>query len=469
MEQLQIPIPNKLLPLLKPKRFKVIIGGRGSAKSETTAALFAAMVHQSGCRAVCCREFQTSIKQSVHSLIKRKINDLDLDGFDVRESEIFHAKGGHILYQGLSRDPEAIKSIDDAELAWVEEAQTLSYESLQQLTPSIRGKESELWFTANLRSSKDPFSVKFIKPFERQLRKDGIYEDDLHTIVWINYQDNPWFPEVLEMERVRDKMTLSTAEYAHKWEGEFSDTVDSAIIKPDWFDSAIDAHVKLGFKPLGARIASHDPSDEGGDAKGYALRHGAVILDVQESLTGDVNEGCDWAIDLAINANADYFLWDCDGMGISLKRQVSQSLAGKKIEHVMFRGSESPDNPDDYSHGDSGDRRTNRQTFKNKRAQYYWRLRDRFYATFRAINGEYIDPDELISLSSDIKCLDQLRAEVCRIPKKPNGSGLIQIMTKLEMKSKYDIDSPNLADAMMQSMYVPDITEHMKLEFASGW
>jgi phage terminase large subunit len=96
-------------------------------------------------------------------------------------------------------------------------------------------------------------------------------------------------------------------------------------------------------------------------------------------------------------------------------------------------------------------------------------LRDRFYSTFRAVNGEYIDPDELISISSGINCIAQLRAEVCRIPKKPNGSGLIQIMTKQEMKAKFDIDSPNLADSIMQSMYIPDMTEHVKLEFASGW
>ena len=138
---LQIKIPDKLLPLLAPKRFKIAIGGRGGAKSETFAALHAGMVYQSGCRDVCCREFQKNIGQSVHSLMKRKIEALDLDGFSFTDTRIRHENGGEIIYQGLARDPEAIKSVDDAELCWVEEAQSLSHDSLEQLTPSIRGSK----------------------------------------------------------------------------------------------------------------------------------------------------------------------------------------------------------------------------------------------------------------------------------------------------------------------------------------
>jgi phage terminase large subunit len=96
--------------------------------------------------------------------------------------------------------------------------------------------------------------------------------------------------------------------------------------------------------------------------------------------------------------------------------------------------------------------RTNKDTFKNKRAQYYWSLRDRFYNTYRAVEkGEYVDPDLMISLSSEIPFLEKLRSEVCRIPKKPNGNGLIQILNKDEMK-RLKIPSPNMADSLMMSM-----------------
>tara|TARA_R110000744_G_C18899575_1_gene509065 strand:- start:186 stop:482 length:297 start_codon:yes stop_codon:yes gene_type:complete len=97
-------------------------------------------------------------------------------------------------------------------------------------------------------------------------------------------------------------------------------------------------------------------------------------------------------------------------------------------------------------------------------------LRDRFYATYRAVvKGEYIDPETMISLSSNISNMEQLRAEVCRIPRKHNGNGMIQIMTKQEMWTKHKIPSPNMADALMMSMAVVPINETINIDFASEW
>ena len=229
------------------------------------------------------------------------------------------------------------------------------------------------------------------------------------------------------------------------------------------------------FKPLGAKIVAHDPSDTGPDDKGLAIRHGSVVLDVDVMATGDANDGCDWATDRAIAEQADLFTWDCDGLGASLARQVSQSLDGKKLDHVMFKGSESPEWPDDVYQGEGSrtektKERTNKQTFRNKRAQFYWMLRDRFCATHRAVaKGEYVDPDEMISISSGIKRLAQLRSEVCRIPKKHNGNGFIQIMNKKEMET-LKIRSPNMADSLMMSMVAPEIQAPAEnMIFTSLW
>ncbi len=130
----------------------------------------------------------------------------------------------------------------------------------------------------------------------------------------------------------------------------------------------------------------------------------------------------------------------------------------------MFKGSESPSWPEqDYMPDDRvewSNTRKNKETFRNKRAQYYWMLRDRFYKTYRAVvKKEYIDPDEMISVSSDIDCIQQFRSEICRIPRKANGNGFIQIMTKQEMKSRLKIESPNLADSAMMAMQMPTIAE----------
>ena len=455
----EMTLPSKLLPLInKPKRFKILIGGRGSGKSQSVGDICLMDAQTRGIKTACFREYQMTIDDSVLSLLTGEIQRLELNGFTIQSNSILYNNQDAFKFRGLARNPEGIKSMHGFKRFWVEEAQTISADSLKALTPTLRSDDSEIWMTANPRSIADPFSQRFIKPFEKELRSNQYYEDDLHLIIWINYNDNPFFPDVLEQERAYDQANLSTALYRHIWMGEFYDEVEDTIIPVDWFESAIDSHIKLGWKAEGAIIASHDPSDTGGDSKGYAVRHGNVVLNVSEMVTGESAEGMDWALDLALRDRADYFVWDCDGLGVSLKRQVDAALENKKIDYVMYKGSESPEDADQpYSDGGSQRAKSNRETFANKRAQYYWRLRDRFQATHRAVSkGEYINPDQMISLSSNIEKLDQLRSEVCRIPLKRTNTGKIQIMSKIEMAKKpYEIPSPNMGDALMMSMFRP--------------
>jgi len=465
----EMKIPERLLPLVQtPKRFKILVGGRGSGKSMTVGDVCLMDAQTKGIKTGCFREYQASMDDSVHALLSGEIERLGLQGFEVQQTTIKYGGQDAFKFRGLARNPEGIKSMYGFERFWVEEAQTLSFNSLKALTPTLRSEDSEIWMTANPRSAVDPFSHRFIKPFEKQLRRDKFYEDDLHLIIWLNYDDNPLFPDVLDQERLYDKASMSPALYSHIWLGEYYDEVEDTIIPVEWFDAAIDAHVKLGFKPEGAVIAAHDPSDEGGDSKGYAVRRGSVILDVCEMVTGDTNAGMDWALEKARSEGADWFVWDCDGLGVSLKRQVDTALEGTKVQFEMFKGSQTPDDPDKTYQGG----KRNRDTFQNRRAQYWWKLRDRFEATHRAVTkGQYIDPDDLISLSSEIKVLDQLRSEICRIPQKRNNAGKIQIMSKIDMAKKpYELPSPNMGDSVMMSMFSPRVSQLQakKINF-KGW
>lgn len=453
-------IPVKLEPLLtKRKRFKIIIGGRGSGKSNTAADICEFDAERNGLKTGCFREFQNSIEDSVHSLLKDEIERLGLEGFTATNSKITHSVHGDVFkFRGLARNSEAMKSMNGFKRFWVEEAQTISDTSLKLLTPTLRVDGSEIWMTANPMSAADPFSQRFVNPFLQALERDGYYEDDLHLIIVCNYTDNPWFPEVLNQDRIFDKKHLPEAEYEHIWLGKFNDTVDGAIIPVNWFNKCIDAHVKLGFEPQGIKVVAHDPSDTGPDAKGLAYRHGSVFLDVQDKDDGDANDGADWATEYAIEVQADVFRWDCDGLGVSLKRTITTALDGKRIDIDMFKGSEGVDDPDEIYQPDQvidkTYQKTNKEIFKNKRAQYYWMLRDAVYATFRAVEtGVYTDPDKMISFSSQIKVIDRVRSEVCRIPKKKNANGYIQIMSKDDMlRMDPPIQSPNLADSIMMAM-----------------
>lgn len=380
--------------------------------------------------------------------------------------------GGEIFYKGLARNLESIKSMFGVKRIWVEEAKSLSAESLEVLLPTIREDGSEIWFSLNRGSSKDPASEKLLKPYEHHLERCGFYEDDDIIIVQINWRDNPFFPDVLNKERLRDKQYLSTAKYDHIWEGAYSDTVENAIIEPEWFDACIDAHVKLGFKPEGLEVVSHDPFDGGQDAAALVYQHGVVILDALESREGRVNDACDWALDYAINRKPDVFVWDAGGIGAGLKRQIADSLGEKKIAIQMFEGQSKVDNPDALYEPTPGmvvQAKTHREMYLNRRAQRYWELRDRIFRTYLAVkDSKYTDPAKLISFSSDIKILSTLRAELCRIPRKANGMGKIQIMSKDEMK-KEGIDSPNVGDCVMMAMDAKSpITEPVEIHF-TGW
>ena len=145
-------------------------------------------------------------------------------------------------------------------------------------------------------------------------------------------------------------------------------------------------------------------------------------------------------------------------MGIALKKQVKDSFKGTNTDYVIFKGSYSPEDPEDPYDGDSKKEKgqQNQDVFRNRRAQYYIRLRDRIYKTYQMIKKKELhDKDDLISFSSSIEKLDMLRSEICKIPSKPNASRMMQIMSKDEMKTKFDIDSPNMADSVMMLMVIP--------------
>jgi phage terminase large subunit len=488
MANIDLRITDKIAWLLsKPKRIKIAVGGRGSSKSIGVGDIML-MLCDSGERICCTREFQNSIDDSVHESLKQEIDRLGVEGISTTNNNINSSSGGEIFYKGLARNITSLKSIAGINRLWIEEGESVSEKSLKVLTPSVRsaagdeGDPPEIWITMNRGSSEDAVAKKYLSRAEDELARCGYYEDDLMMVVEVNYTDNPWFPPELEQERADDKDNLSEDEYDHIWGGQYNDTVENAIIKKAWFDAAIDSHLKLGITPTGATVVSFDPADTGGDSKGYAQRKGILYEDIDEIIAENGNVACDIATSKAIHANADLFTWDGDGMGALLREQIATSFKGVKCELRMYRGSnEVEDKKAKYDGlhalGSKDKPKTNADMFNNKRSQYYTKLMNRFHNTYRAVtktdkhpNGEYMDPDSIISISSDIKLLGKLRAEVCRIPRKPNGSGKIQIMTKKEMKDKYGIESPGMADCLAMGEEIPELAEEAEtLQFDSLW
>lgn len=225
MSVLEIQTPRAFVPLLGPKRYKGVHGGRGSGKSHFFAEnLVEASILRPGFRAVCIREIQKSLEQSVKRLIEDKIERLGVGRrFKVFDTEVRTPGDGLIIFQGMqNHTAESIKSLEGYDVAWVEEAQSISARSLRLLRPTIRKPGSEIWFSWNPHKPTDPV--------DELLRGDNALGSDAATVVQANWRDNPWFPPVLEAER-RTDLARRPDEYDHIWEGGYVQISDAIIFR----------------------------------------------------------------------------------------------------------------------------------------------------------------------------------------------------------------------------------------------
>lgn len=246
MSTLRVEVPRKLKPLLYARRYKGARGGRGGAKSHFFAEQIVLRCYQKTTRVVCIREVQNSIKDSVKQLIVDKIAKLGLQAyFSEVEGEIRGPGGSLIIFKGMqSYNADNIKSLEGYDIAWVEESQTLSLHSLDLLRPTIRRAGSELWFSWNPRHKTDPVDMFF-----------RINEGDPDFVcVTINWRDNPWFPDELHKEMLRDfKNDPDKAE--HIWNGAYGAGIGAILAK--WVNKA-EREGRIGdnvhFDPEGAPI-----------------------------------------------------------------------------------------------------------------------------------------------------------------------------------------------------------------------
>lgn len=211
------------IPLLEPRRYKVLYGGRGSGKSYAVADALLIEAARRKCRVLCAREFQVSIKDSVHFLLKERIEALGLNDFyEVQEATILGANGSSFIFKGLRHNVQSIKSTAGITHCWVEEAQTISAESWRVLVPTIRNEGSEIWITFNPAQKSDPMWQEFV---EKQRANAWVLK--------VNWDINPFFPSVLDEER-REMAATDPDLYAHIWEGEPLERSDAQVLNGKW-------------------------------------------------------------------------------------------------------------------------------------------------------------------------------------------------------------------------------------------
>ncbi|MCW4596816.1 PBSX family phage terminase large subunit [Pasteurella multocida subsp. multocida] len=237
--KVQIEIPPKLIPVFSGNyRYRGSYGGRGSAKTRTFAKMTAviaykrAMAGDSGV-ILCGREFMNSLEDSSLEEVKQAIRAESFlnDFFEIGEKYI-RTKCGRVSYifSGLRHNLDSIKSKARILLAWVDEAESVSEMAWSKLIPTVREHNSEIWLTWNPEKRDSATDKRF-----RQFPPDN------SVIVEMNYADNPWFPDVLEQERLNDKKRLDDATYRWIWEGAYLEASEAQIFNGKYEE--------LEFKP----------------------------------------------------------------------------------------------------------------------------------------------------------------------------------------------------------------------------
>ncbi|MCZ5106403.1 phage terminase large subunit [Proteus mirabilis] len=228
-QTVDLPIPAKLVPVFAKEgvRYRGAFGGRGSAKTRTFAMMSAVKAYQAAEQGIsgvilCGREFMNSLEESSMEEVKQAIRSIPWlnDYFDIGEKYIrTKCKRVNYVFCGLRHNLDSIKSKARILLAWVDEAESVSDLAWKKLRPTVRESGSEIWVTWN--PEKDGSATD--KRFRKTPPKNSI-------IVEMNYNDNPWFPDVLEEERLDDLNSLEYSDYAWIWEGAYLENSDKQVL-----------------------------------------------------------------------------------------------------------------------------------------------------------------------------------------------------------------------------------------------
>ena len=280
---------------MEPARYKGAWGGRGSGKSHFFAEkLIDDSLYERGLLSVCIREVQKSLKQSSKRLIETKLKDMRLgekDGFKVFNEVIQTPGDGVIAFQGMQdHTAESIKSLEGFKRAWMEEAQTISANSLNLLRPTIRATGSEIWASWNARRKTDPVDLMF----------RGAEIPTGAVVVKANWRDNPWFTAELEQERL-DCLRMQPDQYDHIWEGGYVTVASGAYFAKQLAECKAQGRIGvLGADPLMTLRAYWDIGGTGAKADACAIwiaqfvGEQVRVLDYYEAVGQPLAAHVDW-------------------------------------------------------------------------------------------------------------------------------------------------------------------------------
>ena len=407
MIEVNIPAVFKELLTLK-KRVKLYYGGRSGGKSYAFADSLLLKARQEKLFIVCLREIQSSIKDSVKKLLEDRIEHYGFQDYKVFETRIENQVTGSVFaFKGLrDQDPQKIKSLEGADIAWIEEAQTISKKSFDILLPTIRKKGSEIWISMNRELENDPVWVAL-----------GANPDENTFVKKVNFYDNPFCPKEMIELALKTKKT-APEDYQHIWLGEPVSEISSKLIAPVLVRRA---QSNSFFETTSPLVIGLDIARFGDDESVFCFRRGRIVEKFEVFKKKDTVQLADIASRYLEDYQPKKLFMDIGANGAGVYDILMDRGFGPLIKGVFF-----------------GAKAMNPDRYVNKRAEMW---------------------DGILSfLSQDLEVLlpqdDMLFGDLTSVNKKYDATGRLLLESKEEIKKRLG-RSPDRGDALALTFAAP--------------
>jgi phage terminase large subunit len=336
--------------LFKPAPLIGYSGGRGGAKSEDVATYLSIESNTQYAHPLlilCGREKLNSIDDSCKALIERKLRELGIiSNYHITNKEIIHKTyGNKFIFKGFGLHISAVKSVDDVNICWAEEAQDLSQKTIDVLPPSIRGKGAKFICTWNPDLPSDPVE----RWFHERAPEGTIH----HTVGW---RDNRFFPDVLEVQRVALEKA-NKEEYLHIWEGHYKSASNQCLFTLTEIDECIN---RIPVKINVPKVASLDVARFGDDASVLTIKDGNHITRFQEWKKLDTVQLANAVAEIIMSESITAINIDNGGNAGGGVIDVLRRIVGGICNVLEFRGADA----------------STMDIYTNKRTECYYKLQD---------------------------------------------------------------------------------------------
>ena len=408
-------------------RNRVLYGGRTSSKSWDAAIEAMKLADHYPLRILCTRQFQNKIEESVYTLLKKQIQRFNLTSrFYILKNKITGRQwNSEFMFYGLWRHIEEIKSLEDVDILWIEEAHALTEEQWEILEPTIRKEGSQVWLVFNPRYVNDFVYQRFV-----------VSPPPNTVIRHINYDENPYLSNTAK-EIIENKKKADPDMFRHIYLGEPLTDDESVLIRADWIRAAIGFDVKRG-----AKIVGYDVADSGDDKNATCIFDGGMCLDTDQwsAREDEATKSCKRVYNQARGNNAE-IIYDSIGVGSHVGSMLNDM--GHR-NHSKFNAGAKVIKPKMSYNGIK-----NNEFFANLKAQSWWLVADRFRNTYNCkVNGQKFKPDELIGIDPNCSNLEQLIFELSTPKRDFDKLGRVKVESKQDLLAR-GVKSPNLADAFI--------------------